>query len=214
MYSHIKVSKLNQCESNNQRCLPDTTKVASCIHKIFLPCIKPYKALLLVAFSHFKSSPSSNTRADEYSCFQQLASTTHYSTSCARAAIKDARICAPMRVQHWRAESRVQRWTEQHLWHQMKPQLHWPFWLQNKRWDDLKTGRLDWAKTPQDNFPTEGDLHRAGASKSLGWVKELHCSSWSVEYFCEKKKTWANQQHLMSLLICIKYFPVFGNNRF
>lgn len=28
-----------------------------------------------------------------------------------------------------------------------------PFWLQNKRWDDLKTGRLDWAKTPQDNFP-------------------------------------------------------------
>lgn len=80
MYSHIKVSKLNQCESNNQRCLPDTTKVASCIHKIFLPCIKPYKALLLVAFSHFKSSPSSNTRADEYSCFQQLASTTHYST--------------------------------------------------------------------------------------------------------------------------------------
>lgn len=72
MYSHIKVSKLNQCESNNQRCLPDTTKVASCIHKIFLPCIKPYKALLLVAFSHFKSSPSSNTRADEYSCFQQI----------------------------------------------------------------------------------------------------------------------------------------------
>lgn len=63
-----------------------------------------------------------------------------------------------------------------------------PFWLQNKRWDDLKTGRLDWAKTPQDNFPTEGDLHRAEASKSLGWVKELHCSSWSVEYFCEKKK--------------------------
>lgn len=79
MYSHIKVSKLNQCESNNQRCLPDT-KVASCIHKIFLPCIKPYKSLLLVAFSHFKSSTSSNTRADEYSCFQQLASTTHYST--------------------------------------------------------------------------------------------------------------------------------------
>lgn len=65
--------------SNNQRGLPDT-KVASCIHKIFLPCIKPYKSFLLVAFSHFKSSPSSNTRADEYSCFQQLASTTHYST--------------------------------------------------------------------------------------------------------------------------------------
>lgn len=81
MYSHIKVSKLNQFESLTirgasltQQRLPDAyTRFSS-------PVSSLNKSLLLVAFSHFKSSPSSNTRADEYSCFQQLASTTHYST--------------------------------------------------------------------------------------------------------------------------------------
>lgn len=91
-----------------------------------------------------------------------------------------------------------------------------PFWLQNKRWDDLKTGRLDWAKTPQDNFPqreicTEERLQKV-------WVESKSCIVLLEVFniFVEKNnnKTLANQQHLMSLLICRRYFPVFGNNSF
>lgn len=160
-----------------------TTKFASSIHRIhhFSPLYQALQVLLMC----FWDVPLSHTRGDEYSCVQQLASTTLHTAIICMAAIKETRMCVSVCVWHCKTGT---KWARMAAVASNSVRTFYLFGYETKRRNDLMMGSLDWAKTPCDDFILWQFLHKQEMLQKVSVDWGWHCSKWSFSYFIVKRK--------------------------